>query len=69
MRFAEPILTFVTHSSQAPDKKKVLRTYPPDLWEITTSIFLYFYWNHDIENDFCLECNLFVLEISQVQTH
>lgn len=66
----KPILTFVTHnhSSQAPDEK-VLRTYPPCLGEITTSIFWSFYWNHDIENDFCLECNLFVLEISQMQTH
>jgi hypothetical protein len=48
------MLTFVNHSSQAPDEK-VLRTYPPGLGKITTSILLSFYWNHDIENDFCLE--------------
>jgi hypothetical protein len=64
----KPILTFVNHSSQAPDEK-ALRTYPPGLGKITTSIFLSFYWNHDIENDFCLEWNFFVLEISQMQTH
>ena len=64
----KPILTFVTHSSQAPDEK-VLRTYSPGLGKITNGIFLSFYWNHDIENDFCLEWNLFVLEISQMQTH
>jgi hypothetical protein len=64
----KPILTFVNHSSQTPDEK-VLRTYPPGLGKITTSILLSFYWNHDIENDFCLEWNLFVLEISQMQTH
>jgi hypothetical protein len=54
----KPILTFVNHSSQTPDEK-VLRTYPPGLGKITTSILLSFYWNHDIENDFCLESKQF----------
>jgi hypothetical protein len=58
------MLTFVNHSSQAPDEK-VLRTYPPGLGKITI---VYFYLSTDVlknKNNLTsknIKCSIFILQ-------